>query len=222
MLHIKVETKRREGRNKFREIDMAAYAKKMFNMFDGEEQNVEILCDNSLAGVMIDRFGKDVRILKVDDEHFRVLVKVAASKHFIHWIMALGEGAKIIGPESLVKEVQDEIKRLAEHYGFNYLDSDYLILHQANMKMNKMIAKKLKFEPERVPTCMYGFGNTSSASIPLTIVTQLKGKCEEGKKFLCCGFGVGLSWGTVAFESKGMVVSELVEVEELNEEQKWV
>ena len=116
MLHIKVETKRREGRNKFREIDMAAYAKKMFNMFDGEEQNVEILCDNSLAGVMIDRFGKDVRMLKVDDEHFRVLVKVAASKHFIHWIMALGEGAKIIGPESLVKEVQDEIRRLAEQY----------------------------------------------------------------------------------------------------------
>ena len=116
MLHIKVETKRREGRNKFREIDMAAYAKKMFNMYDGEEQNVEILCDNSLAGVMIDRFGKDVRMLKVDDEHFRVLVKVAASKHFIHWIMALGEGAKIIGPESLVKEAQDEIRRLAEQY----------------------------------------------------------------------------------------------------------
>ena len=120
MLHIKVETKRREGRNKFREIDMVAYAKKMFNMFDGEEQNVEILCDNSLAGVMIDRFGKEVRMLKVDDEHFRVLVKVAASKHFIHWIMALGEGAKIIGPESLVKEVQDEIRRLAEQYNNLY------------------------------------------------------------------------------------------------------
>ena len=120
MLHIKVETKRREGRNKFREIDMAAYAKKMFNMFDGEEQNVEILCDDSLAGVMIDRFGKEVRMLKVDDEHFRVLVKVAASKHFIHWIMALGEGAKIIGPESLVKEVQDEIRRLAEQYNNLY------------------------------------------------------------------------------------------------------
>lgn len=42
---------------------MAAYAKKMFNMFDGEEQNVEILCNNSLAGVMIDRFGKGVKRL---------------------------------------------------------------------------------------------------------------------------------------------------------------
>ncbi|MGM9777196.1 MAG: ketoacyl-ACP synthase III, partial [Prevotella sp.] len=94
------------------------------------------------------------------------------------------------------------IKRLAEHYGFNYLDSDYLILHQANMKMNNMIAKKLKFAPEKVPSCMLHYGNTSSASIPLTIVTELKDKCNQPTKFLCCGFGVGLSWGTVAFEAK--------------------
>ena len=54
-------------------------------MFDGEEQSVEILCENHLAGVMIDRFGKDVRMQKVDDEHFRVVVRVAVSSHFIHW-----------------------------------------------------------------------------------------------------------------------------------------
>lgn len=114
------------------------------------------------------------------------------------------------------------IKRLAEHYGFNYTDSDYLILHQANMKMNNMIAKKLKFSPEKVPSCMLHFGNTSSASIPLTIVTELKDKCKNTTKFLCCGFGVGLSWGTVAFESKDMIISDLVEVEEPTEKSQWV
>lgn len=116
MLHIKIEKTKREGRYKFKEIDMAAYAKKMFVMFDGEEQTVEILCTNNLAGVMIDRFGKEVRMLKADDDHFRVVVKVAASKHFIHWIMALGDGAKIIGPESLVSEIKEEIKRLSSQY----------------------------------------------------------------------------------------------------------
>jgi len=114
------------------------------------------------------------------------------------------------------------IKKLAEHYGFDYSESDYLLLHQANMKMNNMIAKKLKFEPEKVPSCMLHYGNTSSASIPLTIVTQLKDKCTNPTKFLCCGFGVGLSWGTVAFEAKDLVISELVEVEELKGESKWV
>lgn len=114
------------------------------------------------------------------------------------------------------------IKKLAEQFGFDYQDNDYFVFHQANMKMNSQIVKKLKLAPEKVPSCMYHFGNTSSASIPLTIVTELKGKCENGKKFVCCGFGVGLSWGTVAFETDGIVVSDLVEVEEPKEKSTWV
>lgn len=114
------------------------------------------------------------------------------------------------------------VKKLAEYFGFDYLDSDYFVFHQANMKMNNMIAKKLKLPAEKVPTCMYHFGNTSSASIPLTIVTQLKGKCEDKIKFICCGFGVGLSWGTVAFETDDIVISDLVEVGEEVIDSKYV
>lgn len=114
------------------------------------------------------------------------------------------------------------VKKLCEHFGFNYLDNDYFIFHQANMMMNKMIVKKLKLPNEKVPSCMYDFGNTSSASIPLTIVTQLKGKVEsKTNKFICCGFGVGLSWGTVAFKTENLVIPELVLVDE-NKESKWV
>lgn len=105
------------------------------------------------------------------------------------------------------------VKELAKHFGFDYKTADYFVFHQANMKMNKMITKQLKLPVEKVPTCMYHFGNTSSASIPLTIVTQLHGKIEDKPtKFICCGFGVGLSWGTIAFESESLVVSELVEI----------
>ena len=105
------------------------------------------------------------------------------------------------------------IKKLSEHYGFNYLESDYYIFHQANKKMNDMIVKKLKLPKDKVPSCMSHFGNTSSASIPLTIVTQLKGCASYGRKeFLCCGFGVGLSWGTVKFSTDNLVISKLVEV----------
>jgi 3-oxoacyl-[acyl-carrier-protein] synthase-3 len=107
------------------------------------------------------------------------------------------------------------VKKLAERYGFNYLDADYVIFHQANMKMNNQIVKKLKLDPERVPSCMYRFGNTSSASIPLTIVGELKGKFEnKPTKFICCGFGVGLSWGTVYFETENIIIPSVVEVEE--------
>lgn len=115
------------------------------------------------------------------------------------------------------------VKKLAEHFAFDYLQADYFIFHQANMKMNDMIAKKLKLPAEKVPKCMYKFGNTSSASIPLTIVTQLKGKFEDKPtKFICCGFGVGLSWGTVVFDTNNVVVSQLVEVADEEADKKYV
>ncbi len=114
------------------------------------------------------------------------------------------------------------VKKLAEHFGFDYLAQDYYLFHQANMKMNNMIVKKLKLDPEKVPSCMLHFGNTSSASIPLTIVTELKGKADARlTKYLCCGFGVGLSWGTVVFEDQ-IHISDLIEVDEPTEQSKWV
>ncbi len=105
------------------------------------------------------------------------------------------------------------IKRLSEKYGFDYSDANYFIFHQANKKMNTMINKKLKLADEKVPMCMDEYGNTSSASIPLTIVTRLKDKLVSPKKLICCGFGVGLSWGTVAFKTDGIFISDLIEVE---------
>lgn len=106
------------------------------------------------------------------------------------------------------------IKKLAEKFEYDYLSSDYYIFHQANMKMNEMIVKKLKLPKEKVPMCIRNFGNTSSASIPLTMVTELKAQLSNGKhRLTCCGFGVGLSWGTVTFETDNIVVSDLVEVE---------
>lgn len=114
------------------------------------------------------------------------------------------------------------VKKLAEHFEFDYSTYDYLVLHQANMKMNKQIAKKLKFEENKVPSSMWDFGNTSSASIPLTIVTQLKeASSQQNINLLCCGFGVGLSWGTVAMNLNHIVISDLVEVNHIIDKQ-WV
>ena len=105
------------------------------------------------------------------------------------------------------------VKSLAAHFEFDYLQADWFVFHQANAKMNGMIAKKLKLPVEKVPSSMYRFGNTNGASIPMTIVAELKGK-TDGKlaKFICCGFGVGLSWGSAYFETNNLVISDLVEV----------
>lgn len=104
------------------------------------------------------------------------------------------------------------IKKLAKEFEFEYDSFDYFVFHQANRMMNETIRKKLKLDAEKVPYSMTHFGNTSSASIPLTIVTQLAGQLEGHKKIIGCAFGVGLSWGTVAFETDNLHVSQLVEM----------
>lgn len=105
------------------------------------------------------------------------------------------------------------IKKLMAEEGKEAADYDYFIFHQANTMINEMIRKKIKAKPEQVPYSLHEFGNTSMASIPLTIVTQLKGKVENRlTSYVACGFGVGLSWGTVAFKTKDLVISDLVEL----------
>lgn len=116
MLHIEMTEEKREGRSVFKKFDIAVYARKMFGMFDGEEEMVKILCHNSLAGVMIDRFGKDISLIPIDEEHFSVTVRVAVSRQFLSWVMALGEGAKIIGPDVVVEQVKTEVERLVKQY----------------------------------------------------------------------------------------------------------
>ena len=116
MLHIKSIKKFREGKKSFNNFDMAAYARKMFGMYGGKEEYVHIKCDNSLAGVMIDRFGKDVSMVRLDEEHFVTNVEVSVSRQFLAWVIGLGEGVTILGPQSVVDMMKEEIKRLTNQY----------------------------------------------------------------------------------------------------------
>lgn len=116
MLNISETEEKREGKQLFRQFDMAIYAKKMFGMFDGKEQSVRIECVNSFAGVMIDRFGKSVTMIKTDEEYFVVNVTVAVSRQFLSWIISLGDGVVITAPEDVVELMKDEIRALNIRY----------------------------------------------------------------------------------------------------------
>jgi 3-oxoacyl-[acyl-carrier-protein] synthase-3 len=79
--------------------------------------------------------------------------------------------------------------------------------------MNEQIRKKLKLPAEKVLYSLKDFGNTSSASIPLTMVTQLDSELRDKKlKHIACGFGIGLSWGSMYFSTDHISCPELVEV----------
>ena len=116
MLHIRMSEETREGKEIFQKLDMAAYTKKSFGMYGGEEERVKLLVKNSFAGIIIDRFGKDVTMIPVDEENFSVNVEVQVSGQFFSWVFALGDGVKIMGPEKVVSQVKEEIERLKRQY----------------------------------------------------------------------------------------------------------
>lgn len=106
------------------------------------------------------------------------------------------------------------IKKLMEHFSIEKETIDYYVLHQANKLIIDSVIKKLKITEDVAPQCMRFFGNTSSASIPLTIVTQMDGIINGKIHLICCGFGVGLSWGSVYVTiDENTIISKLVEVE---------
>ena len=117
MLHIKLSSERREGKEHFKKLDMADYAKKSFGMFGGKEQSVKLLVKNSLAGVIIDRFGKNVMLIPADEKHCTVNVNVHVSRQFLGWVFSLGKDIKFVGPEDVVKQMKSEVKRLINQYG---------------------------------------------------------------------------------------------------------
>lgn len=104
------------------------------------------------------------------------------------------------------------VKSLWGYFGKSAEDFDYFLFHQANKQMNEKIRMKLDLSAEKVPYNLADFGNCSSASIPLLMVTNLKDELEvKSLNLLMCGFGVGLSWGTAAVNTKNIICSALVE-----------
>ena len=116
MLRIALSNETREGREHFKKLDMADYARKSFGMFGGEEETVKLQVSNGLAGVIIDRFGKDVMMIPVDEDHFNVSVDVHVSRQFLGWVFSLGESVRILGPEAVVDQMKAETQRLIGQY----------------------------------------------------------------------------------------------------------
>jgi 3-oxoacyl-[acyl-carrier-protein] synthase III len=113
-----------------------------------------------------------------------------------------------------LREVVPNIKITLKHFDRQLDEFDFLLFHQANRLINETLRKMLKVNPERVPYSLKEFGNTSCASIPLTMVTQLKDVLrDKPQKLLLSAFGVGLSWGTALIETDCIVIPEITEQE---------
>jgi len=110
-----------------------------------------------------------------------------------------------------ISKVPKSIKKLCSEYEISLDEINNVYLHQANKMIIETIAKRLKVSMERVPLGLKYYGNTTSASIPLTMVSERKDKLSNDyQKNIACGFGTGLSWASVYFETSKVVCPEVI------------
>lgn len=112
----------------------------------------------------------------------------------------------------VIREVPRDIKKTLEYAGKTTDNLDYIVFHQANNFINSYIAKKMKLDTNRIPSTIEKYGNTSSVSVPLTIVSELKDKLNGNKELLLSAFGVGMTWATGLVPFVDCKISEIVEV----------
>jgi 3-oxoacyl-[acyl-carrier-protein] synthase-3 len=110
-----------------------------------------------------------------------------------------------------ISKVPKSIKQLLKETDHTIEDVDYLIFHQANRFMMDFFVKKLKIAPDHVPYCINRYGNTSSASVPLTVSSELSGKLGGEHTVVMSAFGAGLSWGSVIMQMRDCNVSPVIE-----------
>lgn len=102
------------------------------------------------------------------------------------------------------------VSELLEYSNAQVEGVDHFVFHQANEFMLKHLAKKSGIPDDKLPMTMKNFGNTSSASIPLTICQKLKDKINtQTPKLALLGFGVGLSWGAAMIQSPIRVIDNI-------------
>lgn len=111
-----------------------------------------------------------------------------------------------------MRTVPRDIKKIMKFARVDFSDIDYLVFHQSNKFMTDFFSKKLKCPLSKVPYSLGKYGNVSSATIPLTISSELSNNTSNSnKKIIMSGFGAGLSWGSAILDFKGAHVSEVIE-----------
>lgn len=111
------------------------------------------------------------------------------------------------------QRVPPTVQRTLEYAGMQADDIDHYVFHQANRMINETIRKKLRLPEEKVPSTLKDFGNTSGASIPVTMTARMRPALLAGRQqLLLSGFGIGLSWGNCIVQIENACFPALIEI----------
>lgn len=110
------------------------------------------------------------------------------------------------------QQIPPAVRRILDKTAHTVADVDHFVFHQANKMINETIRRKLQLPVEKVPSTLHDFGNTSGASLPLTMTVCLaEALAAQRQRLLLTGFGIGLSWGSCVLDTEGAAWLPLIE-----------
>ena len=113
---VEIEEADAEGLEEFKKINLSNYTKQTFGMYDGKVESVTMRFPNNMVGTVLDRFGREVTIMKADDRHFRITVPIAISPQFYGWVFGLKNYVTIESPQSVVDGMKEMLSAVGKRY----------------------------------------------------------------------------------------------------------
>lgn len=169
-------------------------AEKLSKVIDWEDRNTAVLFGDGAGAAVLGPVSEGRGILS-----FELGADGRGGKHLYQ-----DEHVKMNGREVFkfaVRQMGESSLAVLEKAGLTKEDVDFLMPHQANIRIMESARERLGLPPEKMSVTVNQFGNTSSASIPLTMVEELeKGNVKEDDIIVMVGFGGGLTWGAIAMK----------------------
>ena len=174
---------------------------------DAEPMKIHVASDGNRSDAIINPVG-GMRNPYKEDSFVMKTIEDGVRRNDTHAIL---QGMDVFS--FAITDAPKSIKSLAAHFDIDLSIADYYLIHQANQYIIEKIARKLNAPADKVPISLDEYGNISSGTIPLTIVTRLRAQAMSQKlQLLGVGFGAGLSWGSAWFATDKIVIPELIEL----------
>lgn len=177
--------------NKASDCVLVIGAEKLSKITDWEDRNTAVLFGDGAGAAIMGAVSDGKGLLA-----FELGADGAGGKHLYHEKHIHMNGREVF--KFAVRKMGDISERVLEKAGVQKENVDYLIPHQANIRIIEAARERLQLPAEKVSITVNKYGNTSSASIPLSLVDALvDGMVKDGDTIVLVGFGGGLTWGAI-------------------------
>ncbi|EJV59279.1 beta-ketoacyl-ACP synthase III [Bacillus cereus] len=165
---------------------------KLSKIVDWNDRNTAVLFGDGAGAIVMGAVSEGKGVLS-----FELGADGSGGKHLYQDEYVMMNGREVF--KFAVRQLGDSCLRVLEKAGLTKEDVDFLVPHQANIRIMESARERLNLPKEKMSMTIEKFGNTSASSIPIAMVEELQnGRIQDGDLIILVGFGGGLTWGAVA------------------------